>query len=335
MWHSQHSITQRQTFNSPAYQKIAFSRKNQQAPTKSNLLRSQREVQHHNRLTFKKNQVVGDPINYKRVYLEQKRHLLGSIQTYILTRNQANLSNVIDKHQLLQGLQSLGSVASALKKMKYYSLKKHSSVNSTILESLSRESRFDNQQLQAKILHVDQNFNLTIKNNQIYGIPTDYGIINYHFIDDGVSRYVKLLHYDNQISDHKRVHLERKRQLLQDIQTFIHTGSSSWLHTARDNSEILQGFESFGITTEEPFTINNGSKRYRISPYGILHDVDLESKATREQDWRKFGHDENTIFLIQGKEYKMDENGRLPLPEDYVHKFEQVKIFKRNEERAN
>lgn len=333
MWHSLRSITQRPTFDSLAYQKLALSRKNHQAPTKSNLLRSQREVQHHNRLTFKKNQ-VSNPINYKRVYLEQKHHLLGSIQTYILTRNPANLSNVIDKHQLLKGLQSLGSVASALKKMKYYSLKKHSSVNSTILESLSRESRFDNQQHQAKILHVDQNFNLTIKNNQIYGIPTDYGIINYHFIDDGVSRYVKLLHYDNQISDHKRVHLERKRQLLQDIQTFIHTGSSSWLHTARDNSEILKGFESFGITTEEPFTINNGSKRYRISPYGILHEVDLISKATREKDWRKFGHDEHTIFLIQGKEYKMDENGRLPLPEDYVHKHEQVEIFKRNEERA-
>jgi len=327
MWHSLHSITQRQTFDSQAYQKIA--RKNHQAPTKPNLLRSQREVQHYNRLTFKKNQVVGNPINYKRVYLEQKSNLLGSIQTYIHTRNPAYLSNVIDKNKLLKGLESLGSVASALKKMKYYSQKKHTTVNSNSLESPVQNSNF-HKQTKAKILHVDQNFNLTIENNQIYGIPTDYGIINYHFIDDGASRYVKLLHYDNQISDHKRVHLERKRQLLQDIQTFIHTGSSSWLHTARDNSEILQGFESFGITTEEPFTINNGAKRYRISPYGILHDVDLESKGMREQDWRKFGHDENTIFLIQGTEYKMDENGRLPLPEDYVHKFEQVKIFKRN-----
>ena len=32
-------------------------------------------------------------------------------------------------------------------------------------------------------------------------------------------------------------------------------------------------------------------------------------------------------FLVQGKEYKMDENGRLSLPEDYVHKHE-IKIFK-------
>lgn len=306
MSHSLRSISQRQTFNSPSYQKMAFSRKKQQAPLNSNLLGSQLREVHHNKrdnsLTIKKNPVVG---------------------------NSAYLNSVRDKNKVLKGFQSLGSVASALKKMELHIQKKQTKLKSNIIESPSRESNFYNQ-YQAKVLHVDQNFNLTIKNNQVYGIPTDYGIINYQFIDDGSSRYVKLLHYDNQISDHKRVHLERKRQLLQDIQTFIHTGSSSWLHTARDNSEILQGFESFGITTEEPFTINNGSKRYRISPSGILHDVDLESKGMREKDWRKYGHDENTVFLIQGKEYKMDKNGRLPLPEDYVHKHEQVKIFKRN-----
>ncbi len=333
MLHSLRSISQRQTFNSPSYPKMVFSRKEQQAPLNSNQLGSQlREVHHHkrdNRLTIEKHPVVGNPNNYKRFSLEGKSQMLASIQNYIHTGNPAYLNSVRDKNKVLKGFQSLGSVASALKKMELHIQKKQTKLNSNIIESPSRESNFHNQ-YQAKVLHVDSNFNLTIKNNQVYGIPTDYGIINYQFIDDGSSRYVKLLHYDNQISDHKRVHLERKRQLLQDIQTFIHTGSSSWLHTARDNSEILQGFESFGITTEEPFTINNGSKRYRISPSGILHNVDLESKGMREKDWRKYGHDENTVFLIQGKEYKMDKNGRLPLPEDYVHKHEQVKIFKRN-----
>ncbi|MFB4165799.1 hypothetical protein ACE1TI_18870 [Alteribacillus sp. JSM 102045] len=47
----------------------------------------------------------------------------------------------------------------------------------------------------------------------------------------------------------------------------------------------------------------------------------------KKKDWRKFGHDENTKFIIQGKEYRMDENGRLPLPNDYVHKHEQVEII--------
>ncbi len=352
MWHSLRSISQRQPFVSPTYQKMEFSHEKQQDSLEKNLIGSQlRDVYHmkrNNILSIKKNQLPRIPTNfgafhykpinnatfdlqmstYKRMFLERKHQLLGSLPTYIYTGNPAYLYNVSDKHKVLKGLGILGNVASALKKMEFYSQKKQTKLKPNLLASQSQESNFHNQH-QAKVLHVDRNFNLKIENNQVYGIPTDYGIINYKFINDGSSRYVQQLYYDNQMSDYKRVHLERKRQLLQDIQTFIHTGNPAWLHTARDNSEILKGFESFGITTEEPFTIN-GSKRYRISPSGILHNVDLESKGMREQDWRKYGHDENTVFLIQGKEYKMDENGRLPLPEDYVHKYEQVKIFKRN-----
>lgn len=218
-------------------------------------------------------------------------------------------------------------ISSASAKMAFSGKNQDATLKSNILGAQLREINF-NDQTTEKVLHIDRNYNLTIEKNQVYGIPTNYGIINYKFINDSSSRYVQSLHYDNQMSDNKRVHLERKRQFLQDLQTFIDTGNPSYLYTARDASEVLKGFESFGITTEEPFTIN-GSKRYRISPTGVLHEVDLESKTMREKDWRKYGHDENTVFLIQGKEYKMDENGRLPLPEDYVHKYEQVAIFKR------
>lgn len=183
-----------------------------------------------------------------------------------------------------------------------------------------------------KPLYIDRSYNLQINNGSVYSIPTNYGMVNYkfHSATANTSDYVELIHFDNHMSDSKRVHLERARQFSQDFQTFIETGNPSHLYSARKASEVLQYFESFGVTTEEPFTIN-GSIRYRIDPYGILHEVDLESKTMRETDWRKFGHDENTVFLIQGKEYRMDENGRLPLPEDYVHKYEQVEIFKKNQ----
>lgn len=182
----------------------------------------------------------------------------------------------------------------------------------------------------ARPLYIDRSYNLRVDNETVYSIPTKYGMVNYkfHSATANTSDYVELIHFDNHMSDSKRVHLERARQFLQDFQTFVETGNPSHLYSARKGSEVLQYFESFGVTTEEPFTIN-GSIRYRISPTGILHEVDLESKTMREKDWRKFGHDENTVFLIQGKEYRMDENGRLPLPEDYVHKYEQVKIFKK------
>ena len=182
----------------------------------------------------------------------------------------------------------------------------------------------------ARPLYIDRSYNLRVDNETVYSIPTKYGMINYkfHSATANTSDYVQLIHFDNNMSDSKRVHLERARQFLQDFQTFVETGNPSHLYTARKASEVLQYFESFGVTTEEPFTIN-GSIRYRIDPYGIVHEVEPESKTMREKDWRKFGHDENTVFLIQGKEYRMDENGRLPLPEDYVHKYEQVKIFKK------
>lgn len=123
MSHSIRSFSQRQTFVSPAYQKMAFSRSKQQAPVNSNLLGSQlREVRHmklNNSLTIKKNQVVGNPTTYNRISLAEKRQLLGSIQNYIHTGNRAYLNSVSDKKKVLKGLQSLGSIASALKKWTY------------------------------------------------------------------------------------------------------------------------------------------------------------------------------------------------------------------------
>jgi hypothetical protein len=205
----------------------------------------------------------------------------------------------------------------------------HSSDKKDLQISSSRIREFNNtEEAFAPFLQVDRFNNLSIENNQVYSINTDYGLINYKFINDSNSRYVETMYFDSQISDEKRVHLELKRQFLMDFQTFAETGRTNVFHTARSVSEVLKQFKSMGFTTEEPFTINNRPVRYRLDPTGILHEVDLESKTMKEQDWRKFGHDENTIFLIQGKEYKMNEEGKLPLPEDYVHKYEQVEIIK-------
>lgn len=179
-----------------------------------------------------------------------------------------------------------------------------------------------------RVLQINRHNNITIEKNQVYSIPTDYGLINFNFVSDSTSRHVQTMYFDNQISDEKRVHLEKNRQFLTDLQIFAETGQISALYTSRDASEVLKGFENLGINTEEPFTMNDAPLRYRIDPSGVLHDVDLESKTMKEKDWRKYGHDENTTFVIQGKEYKMDKDGRLPLPEDYIHKYEQVKFIK-------
>lgn len=183
-------------------------------------------------------------------------------------------------------------------------------------------------QTSGRMLHIDRYNNLTINKNQVYNIPTDYGLINYNFISDSTSRHVQTMYFDSQISDEKRVHLEKKRQFLTDLQIFAETGQANVFYTGREAIDVLRGFESLGINTEEPFTMNNRALRYRIDPSGVLHEVDLESKGMKEKDWRKFGHDENTLFVIQGIEYKMDKDGRLPLPEDYVHKYEQVKVIR-------
>ena len=124
-------------------------------------------------------------------------------------------------------------------------------LNSNKLGSRLREINFNNQTTE-KVLQIDQHYNFTIEKNQVYGISTKYGIINYKFVDNDSSRYVQSLYFDNQMSDTKRVHLERTRQFLQDLKTFMDTGNPAYLYTARDASEVLERFESFGITTEEP-----------------------------------------------------------------------------------
>lgn len=202
----------------------------------------------------------------------------------------------------------------------------HSNKNIEIYNTKTNKVKYNDESMSPR-LQLDRNYNLTIKENKVYSIDTNYGLINYQFNSGSNSSYVRTLYYDNQISDGKRVHLEKIRQFLTHLQTFAETGRINIMYTAREASEVLEGFERLGINTEEPFTINNKPTRYRIDPFGVIHEVDLESKGMKEKDWRKFGHDENTLFIIQGKEYKIDENGQLPLPEDYVHKHEQVQII--------
>ncbi len=179
-------------------------------------------------------------------------------------------------------------------------------------------------------LYVDSNYNLSLENGQVYSVQTIYGLTNYkfHAATATTDDYVQLLYFDNHISDQKRVALERTRQFLQDLQTFAETGNAAYLDTARDNSEVLAMFETFGITPDTPFTLNGNPHRYRIDDAGLMHDVDTETNIVKEKDWRKYGHNEDTIFVADGVEYRMDENGKLPLPDDFIYKYEKFKIIK-------
>ncbi|MFB4166311.1 hypothetical protein ACE1TI_21730 [Alteribacillus sp. JSM 102045] len=102
----------------------------------------------------------------------------------------------------------------------------------------------------APFLQIDRNNNLLIEKNKVYSIKTDYGVINYKFHHNNDSRYVETLHFDNKISDEKRVHLERTRQFLTHLQTFAVTGRINIMYTARTAQEVLKGFERLGISTD-------------------------------------------------------------------------------------
>ena len=179
-------------------------------------------------------------------------------------------------------------------------------------------------------LYVDSNYNLSLENDRVYSIQTNYGLTNYkfHAATATTDDYVQLLYFDNHMSDQKRVVLERTRQFLQDLQTFAKTGNAAYLDTARENSEVLAMFETFGITPDTPFTLNGNPHRYRIDDYGLMHDVDLETSIVRETDWRKYGYNEDTIFVAEGVEYRMNENGKLPFPNDFVYKYEKFQTIK-------
>ena len=71
----------------------------------------------------------------------------------------------------------------------------------------------------ARPLYIDRSYNLRVDNETVYSIPTKYGMVNYkfHSATANTSDYVQLIHFDNHMSDAKRVHLERARQFLQDF----------------------------------------------------------------------------------------------------------------------
>ncbi|WP_431027182.1 hypothetical protein [Lysinibacillus sp. LZ02] len=178
----------------------------------------------------------------------------------------------------------------------------------------------------ANQLYIDRNHNLTIRSNKVYSLMTDYGYVNYHLINDNGYNYVKIDHFDHEVSDEQRVHLERKGQFLNELQWFAEFRDLNVFSVFFEADEILKEFQQFGINPNEHFTINNRSTRYRIDTNGVIYNVDLESKSTREIDWRIFGYDEHSVFIVQGTEYRIGEDGKLPLPKDYVHKHEEFEI---------
>ncbi|MFL0198244.1 hypothetical protein ACJDU8_22165 [Clostridium sp. WILCCON 0269] len=114
--------------------------------------------------------------------------------------------------------------------------------------------------------------------------------------------------------------------LAQDKTAFlVRTGGYS-------NTEIKEILNSVGIKPGW-FEIKNGSQtnKFYLLDNGLIYpeyQVEAERRAFSQSNWFEDGYTSNSVFIVDGKEYKLDENGHLNIPEGVGCLMDNMKIIK-------
>jgi len=78
-------------------------------------------------------------------------------------------------------------------------------------------------------------------------------------------------------------------------------------------------YDRLGLKTDAWAEINNGAKttRYYLDENGhASYEDEIENArwGFNNKDWRKQGCTSESVLIVNGKEYKMDENGHFNVP---------------------
>lgn len=97
-------------------------------------------------------------------------------------------------------------------------------------------------------------------------------------------------------------------------------------------TEVKATLESTGIKPGW-FEVKSGEKSnkfYMLKDGTLYPESQIESRRNdlNSKDWLKNGYTKNSKFIIDGKEYKLDENGRLNIPKGTACITENIKIVK-------
>ncbi|AJA49389.1 hypothetical protein CPAST_c33230 [Clostridium pasteurianum DSM 525 = ATCC 6013] len=85
------------------------------------------------------------------------------------------------------------------------------------------------------------------------------------------------------------------------------------------NTEIKDILNNVGIKPGW-FQVNSdgNSNKFYLTDNGLIYpeyQVEAERRAFNQVNWFKDGYTSNSVFVIEGKEYKLDGNGHLNVPE--------------------
>lgn len=104
------------------------------------------------------------------------------------------------------------------------------------------------------------------------------------------------------------------------------------LRTFFPNSlEVKSRLESLGAETGKMIQLDATSEKVLFEPNGWLYTQE-DLKGLRDgyqhMNFSEFGYNENSKFIIDGKEFKLDSNGHLNVPEGTICTPDRVKITK-------
>lgn len=98
-----------------------------------------------------------------------------------------------------------------------------------------------------------------------------------------------------------------------------------------NSQEVRARLESLGAETGKMIQLDNKSEKVLFEPNGWLYTQE-ELKGLRNAyvttDFSEFGCNENSKFIIDGKEFKLDSTGHLNIPEGTICTPTRVKIIK-------
>lgn len=102
--------------------------------------------------------------------------------------------------------------------------------------------------------------------------------------------------------------------------------------TSYSNTEIKNMLGSVGIKPGF-FEVKNDTKanKFYMLDDGTIYpeyQVEAHRQGFNQTNWFKDGYTKNSSFLIDGKEYKLDDNGHLNIPEGTATVMENIKIKK-------
>ncbi|AJA46870.1 hypothetical protein CPAST_c07700 [Clostridium pasteurianum DSM 525 = ATCC 6013] len=115
--------------------------------------------------------------------------------------------------------------------------------------------------------------------------------------------------------------------------TYLSTDKTGYCaYSNYSKTEIKQMLGNVGIKPGW-FEIKNDGKsnKFYMLDNGIIYpeyQVEDQRGGFNQRNWFKDGYTENSSFIVDGKEYKLDENGHLNIPEGTACVMENIKMIK-------